>query len=228
MSTNETQSVMVYSLGKHYDYKGSYPHYTNPQGEEYTPAEQREIQAQLLAERYLERDIVYCQSYLVEELMSSGADGFSLEEVVNLYPDPEEWTVEQCREYLEDRGESTDYLPDPLTMDREELEEALEGVSLGFFAVDGVDEPFRARLLKAMNEEEVDGVEEWRDAVRDNSEAAEVYEWWLVTDWLADKLEDAGEPILRAANCAWWGRCTTGQSIILDGTLQNIAKQFLD
>lgn len=213
MSTNETTSVMVYSLGKRLDVQGSYPHYTDPQGEEYPPAEQREIQAQILAERYLERDIVYCQTYLVEEMMQSGVDGFSLEEVDNLYPDPEEWTVEQCREYLEDRGIDPESEGLPLAACPNHLSDCDDD---GFCTLCGEQE------------EEEDVADEWRDAVRDNSEAAEIYEWWLVTDWLADKLEEAGKPILRAANCAWWGRTCTGQNIILDGTLQEVAKQFLD
>lgn len=296
MSTNETQSVMVYSLGKRLDVQGSYPHYTNPQGEEYTPMEQREIQAQLLAERYLERDIVYCQTYLVEGMLKLGMsedlrqydmEDFSYDDIVNLYPDPEEWTIEQCREYLEDQGVDVEDLADPDPFSEwpslQQVEDALRhhapdgGNVILHVDADGwwdletddnttpdgdyqisrvyadlVEEnpkgpavtsyvcaasqllgSAKALHQKALDEGETDDnkedvADEWRDAVRDNSEAAEIYEWWLVTDWLADKLEEAGEPVLRAANCAWWGRCVSGQSIILDGTLQNIAKQFLD
>lgn len=40
----------------------------------------------------------------------------------------------------------------------------------------------------------------------------EVYEWWLVSDPLAYRLEKQGEVFLNGA----WGRCTTGQSVSLD------------
>jgi hypothetical protein len=58
------------------------------------------------------------------------------------------------------------------------------------------------------------------------TEPQEIFEWWLVTDWLADKLSAIGEPVLRSDYGTWWGRTCTGQSIMLDGTLQKIAKSL--
>ena len=40
----------------------------------------------------------------------------------------------------------------------------------------------------------------------------EVYEWWVISDPLAYRLEKQGEIFLNG----FWGRCTTGQSISLD------------
>jgi len=56
----------------------------------------------------------------------------------------------------------------------------------------------------------------------------EIYEWWIVTPWLAKKLEAHGHTVLQGLDCVYWGRQCTGQSIILDRVLQNIAIEFVD
>ena len=50
----------------------------------------------------------------------------------------------------------------------------------------------------------------------------EIFEWWLVTDWLAEKLQEHGEPILTNDYGTWWGRTCTGQAIYLDGVIESI------
>ncbi len=57
-------------------------------------------------------------------------------------------------------------------------------------------------------------------------EPNEIYEWWQVSGWLFDKLRNAGQPVLSTDYGKYWGRCTTGQAIILDGTMQEIAGQY--
>ena len=52
--------------------------------------------------------------------------------------------------------------------------------------------------------------------------ANEIYEWWLVSDWLSDHLFSLDEIILCSDVGEYWGRTCSGQSIILDGTIQNI------
>lgn len=56
----------------------------------------------------------------------------------------------------------------------------------------------------------------------------EIYEYYFVSDWLADKLFQVNEPILRCdlVDFPVWGRTCTGQSISLDGTFQEIAKMI--
>lgn len=58
----------------------------------------------------------------------------------------------------------------------------------------------------------------------DISEAeAEVYEHWIVTDWLAGKLALKGETIERDFHgLTIWGRCCTGQAISLDDVICTI------
>jgi len=51
-----------------------------------------------------------------------------------------------------------------------------------------------------------------------DDEPQEVFQWFLVTSWLADRLEAIGEPVLRNDYGDWWGRTCCGQRIALDPT----------
>ena len=60
--------------------------------------------------------------------------------------------------------------------------------------------------------------------LRDNgSDINEVYEHWLISDWLLDKLREQEEPILETDYAVWWGRTCSGQAICLDHVIQKIA-----
>ena len=51
----------------------------------------------------------------------------------------------------------------------------------------------------------------------------EVFEFWVVTRWFADKLEDHGEKVARDfAGHDVWARTTTGQAISMDAVIQDI------
>lgn len=52
----------------------------------------------------------------------------------------------------------------------------------------------------------------------------EVYEHWIVTSWLADKLIAKGEKVDKDfAGLTVWARTTTGQAIYLDDVIEQIA-----
>lgn len=51
----------------------------------------------------------------------------------------------------------------------------------------------------------------------------EVFEHWIVSDWMADKLEAEGEKIDRDfAGLTVWARTTTGQAIYADSVIEHI------
>ena len=54
------------------------------------------------------------------------------------------------------------------------------------------------------------------------SEYKEIFEWYLVTDFLAEKLDKLNEPMLKTDYGTWWGRTCTGQAIILDSVIETI------
>lgn len=53
-------------------------------------------------------------------------------------------------------------------------------------------------------------------------EPAEIFEWWLVSEYLYKELKKRGLPVLTDGQCYWWGRCTTGQAILLDWIITEI------
>ena len=54
----------------------------------------------------------------------------------------------------------------------------------------------------------------------------EIYEYWAVASWLAEDLEKAGEPICHDFHgLNVWGRCTTGQAMLLDGVIRELVEK---
>ena len=55
---------------------------------------------------------------------------------------------------------------------------------------------------------------------------SEVYEHWIVTDWLADKLIEHGEKVDKDfAGMCIWARTTTGQAIAADHVIEAITAE---
>jgi hypothetical protein len=50
----------------------------------------------------------------------------------------------------------------------------------------------------------------------------EIYEYWIVSDFLAGKLEEQGEIIIENYGLTIWGRQTTGQAILLDSCISQV------
>lgn len=53
-----------------------------------------------------------------------------------------------------------------------------------------------------------------------------IYEWYLVPFWLAEQLILKDEVVLKYLSSNWWGRCTTGQFIGMDKTVQDLATSY--
>ena len=58
------------------------------------------------------------------------------------------------------------------------------------------------------------------------SQPQEIFEWWIVSRFLYDKLKDKGCPVLEWENNYYWGRCTTGQAILLDWVISEICSEM--
>lgn len=57
----------------------------------------------------------------------------------------------------------------------------------------------------------------------DEDEYIEAYEHWIVSNWLADRLEARGEMVSKDVyGLTVWGRAATGQAIFLDGVMADI------
>lgn len=55
------------------------------------------------------------------------------------------------------------------------------------------------------------------------SDVPTVYEWYAVSDWLGKKLGQHGEVVINTWGKSYWGRQSTGQSIICDNVIEQIA-----
>lgn len=53
-----------------------------------------------------------------------------------------------------------------------------------------------------------------------DTEPQEIFEWWMVSDWFANKLVEKGESVLLDESI--WGRSCTGQAILLDWVISQI------
>jgi hypothetical protein len=51
----------------------------------------------------------------------------------------------------------------------------------------------------------------------------EALEHWIVSDWLGRQLEKRGEMVMEFHGLTIWGRTTSGQQIICDGVIEDIA-----
>jgi len=57
----------------------------------------------------------------------------------------------------------------------------------------------------------------------------EVYEHWIVSDWLADKLIEQGEKVDKDfSGLCVWARTTTGQAISMDAVIERIHAKLLE
>jgi len=59
-----------------------------------------------------------------------------------------------------------------------------------------------------------------------DQQPVEIYEWWIVTDYLCRKLSEKGQPVLEWGNNCYWGRCCTGQAILLDSVISEICSDM--
>ena len=67
--------------------------------------------------------------------------------------------------------------------------------------------------------------EDTENMIDDNDEFKEVFQWFIVSEYLAQKLSEINEPILTTSSHYLWGRTCYGQSIELDGTFQEIYRR---
>lgn len=95
-------------------------------------------------------------------------------------------------------------------------EEALSYVWSDFFSKEGKD---------SFDDEE----DAWKDCCEENNlepEDYDVFEHWFVTSWFADKLRGVGEQVVDFCCHDVWCRTCTGQAILLDPCIAEIAEDM--
>lgn len=97
------------------------------------------------------------------------------------------------------------------------------GGDFGGFIYNGIEFGSWKAAASADNAETYETWQEVCEAHSIDPNRVEAYEHWIVSDWLADKLEERGEMILRDfLGLTIWGRTCSGQAIMLDGVICDI------
>jgi hypothetical protein len=60
----------------------------------------------------------------------------------------------------------------------------------------------------------------------DEENLPEVFEYWAVTSWFAEKLKAQGELVSEFFDLVIWGRQTTGQLICMDAVIDDITREL--
>ncbi|EGT4199019.1 hypothetical protein ACF12F_003056 [Clostridioides difficile] len=93
-------------------------------------------------------------------------------------------------------------------------------------------EELESKLNTLENEREIENIEnqindlknEVIELENEQDEPNEVYEFWIVSGWLCNKLKELGEVVISSENI--WGRGCTGQSISLDYVIWKICEDM--
>lgn len=136
---------------------------------------------QRIKSKLVEREVVYCCSYMIDELAQQEKYSDELQEILS----QENWT---------DAALESDEWSE---LSEEDKADIVDNETHSNFCNDNNIDP----LLN------------------------EALEHWIVSPWLANRLEELGEMILRnfLGFDAIWGRCCSGQGILLDGVISDIA-----
>lgn len=82
-------------------------------------------------------------------------------------------------------------------------------------------------VMNAWHDTRRDAARQWCEHHDIEPYQREVYEHWIVSDWLADKLEARGEKVDRDfAGMTVWARTTTGQAIASDSVIESICRDL--
>ncbi len=194
-------------------------------------------------EQFVEREVIYCASLLIGVLLTAASqhgrldDGTDYDELLDLtevrdYKEPAQDHIAQMnnaelKSALSDRG-----VDDPRDQD------VIDAVVHEMFGADadsseaedffGMGQSELANLLEDHLEEK-DG---WENFCNNNDlepHTSEVYEHWIVSRWLADKLKAKGEAVnTNICGLVIWGRTTTGQAISMDWVIGKIYEELVN
>lgn len=159
---------------------------------------------QRIKEQLVQQHVYACVTMMVEYILRQGESDreapFSTGDVTNYYSYPEYY------------GKHAQF-PGGTEAERDKEVERLEELAEGARPEDPTSDENDDLIAEIEND-----IEELKNLAE---EPQEVYEWWLVSDFLCRKLKDMGEVVLYDEGI--WGRCGTGQAILLDGTMSRIA-----
>ena len=173
---------------------------------------------QVVKGKLVEREVKCCFSYEMDAIlkvaMNTGdRDLPQLEEIENysIYP-------EFYGNYVKFNGGDSDDKQEKIKW----LEEKID-LFEDFHIMEDSENVERKNNLQKI----IDRLNEDRANLEDlEEEQQEVYEWWIISEWFYRKLKNHGECVLAWGNNYYWGRCCTGQAILLDNVISKIAEEM--
>lgn len=170
---------------------------------------------QQIKQKFIQQHVYANVNETTEYIINKGYEDrdapFNFDDVTNFYIYPE-WNKDLQGENLYFEGGTED--------DKEEfLNEfiRLEGESENLFNEGKISEETHERNLSLID----DAKSEFEDL---ETEPQDVFEWWIVSDYLCNKLEQKGCVVIEDHNI--WGRTTTGQAILLDYVITEICAEM--
>ncbi len=81
-------------------------------------------------------------------------------------------------------------------------------------------------LIDPVHNSKDDAIDDYFDNDLD-SYRSEVFEHWLVSNWLGKKLQERGETVVEFYGLTVWGRTTTGMAIAYDYVIKEIYQELI-
>ena len=150
---------------------------------------------QAIKRDFVSREVYCCASFLIYQLQQDGHYQDEIMEFSLKYELRKEDLIDDIKK---------DY--------KEELEEYLEDTFTEIPKLEDLDDEQLRDFANSLNIN-----------IDDYEEATEAYEHWIVSDWLAGKLEELGEMVTYDfLGLTIWGRSCSGQAILLDWVISKI------
>lgn len=169
---------------------------------------------------FVGREIKACVSNLVEFVLNTGSNGdmmvndapFTTDDIANMYFYPEHiGTYAKFKGGTEEeKDKETERLQDLISLHNDLMN-------------DESGEETDNQGLEDINEKIQSEIEELENL---NQESKEIYEWYVVSNYLGEKLEKKGEPTINDGYTTYWGRTTSGQAILLDHVISEICSDM--
>ena len=168
--------------------------------------ENQNIKSQFVS-RDVHANVNTMAEYILKQSYEDRDAPFSYDDIENFYSYPE-WSETVVGEHLYFGGGTEDDKNTFLANFDRLIEESQD-----LLDAEGISEETHERNVAQIEDKKADF-----EAIE--SEPQEVFEWWLVSSWLCEKLAERGEPVIKEENI--WGRTTTGQAILLDHVITEI------
>lgn len=209
-----------------------------------------EIKFQRACSNFVQREVIYCVSSLIYELREVAERLDDYETYMTLTggkPDYEEAALQfimdaadisQLEEIAEEYGD-WDEIKDAVGYgvyvstceenndDPDDFEDWLKAQDECHDNKDSFTKAVRDEVWSLVNSQ--GGAYEW---VCDNfnlePEYGEIYEHWIVSEYLARLLQQHGDIVEEYMGLTVWGRPTTGQAILMDGVIREIVRELDD